>query len=178
MNPVILPEKSIVVGLDPGNEHSGIVVLRGGRVDYHAKLTNGDTRSTLQAIKLDAQEEGQLAQLAVEKIASYGMAVGQTVFDTCEWCGAFKELWGLHAHGVYRREVKMHLCGSTRAKDANIRQALIDRFGPSKEEAIGRKATPGPLYGFKGDEWAALGVALTFWETKCLLNSERRGDIK
>ena len=62
---------------------------------------------------------------------------------------------------VYRHEVKLHLCGSARAKDANVRQALIDRFGPGKELAIGRKAAPGPLYGMTGDCWAALGVAVT-----------------
>jgi hypothetical protein len=49
----------------------------------------------------------------------------------------------------------MHLCNSMRAKDANVRQALIDRFGP-----VGTKKQPGKLYGVATHYWAALGVAV------------------
>ena len=41
----------------------------------------------------------------------------------------------------------------------------IDKFGGSKETAIGKKANPGPLYGVKKDIWAALAVAVTWAET-------------
>ncbi len=44
-----------------------------------------------------------------------------------------------------RRAVKLELCADSRAKDANIRQALLDRFGGST--AIGRKAAPGRCTG-------------------------------
>ncbi len=64
---------------------------------------------------------------------------------------------------IKRLEVKIHLCHDSRAKDANIRQAILDRFG-GKEKAIGRMATPGPLMGVSGDLWAALAVAITFWD--------------
>jgi len=57
--------------------------------------------------------------------------------------------------------VKLHLTQTRRAKDANIRQALIDRYGPGKALAVGLKATPGPLYGLTGDCWSALAVAVT-----------------
>ena len=62
----------------------------------------------------------------------------------------------------------MHLCGNNSAKDSNVRQALIDRFprsGGGKTPQIGTKGDPGPLYGIKKDEWAALGVAITTLET-------------
>ncbi len=39
----------------------------------------------------------------------------------------------------------------------NIRQALIDRFGPP-----GKKKAPGATYGLSGDMWSALAVAVTF----------------
>jgi hypothetical protein len=58
----------------------------------------------------------------------------------------------------------MCLCGATKAKDSNIRQAIMDRYGSAREKAIGRKATPGPLYGVSKDIWAAIGVAITFDE--------------
>ena len=64
-----------------------------------------------------------------------------------------------------RLDVKLHLCKDSRAKDANIRQALLDRFpatGGGKTPQIGTKAQPGPLYGIKSHLWAALGVAVTF----------------
>jgi hypothetical protein len=102
--------------------------------------------------------------VAIEMIASYGMAVGCEVFETCVWIGRFMEQFGgeggLPSVRVFRRDVKTHLCNSAKAKDANIRQALIDRFGGSA--AIGKKATPGPLYGVAGDVWAALAVAVTY----------------
>lgn len=108
--------------------------------------------------------------LAVEMVACYGMAVGREVFETCVWIGRFVEAWKRTHPGeytpVYRRDVKLALCGSSRAKDANVRQALLDRFGPGKELAVGRKASPGPLYGFKADLWAALGVAVTWADSR------------
>lgn len=101
----------------------------------------------------------------IERIASYGMAVGEEVFETCVWTGCFLQAWK-NQHGsvpirLFRKDIKIHLCGSTRAKDANVRQALIDRYGPSKEVAIGSKKNPGPLYGLSKDCWAALAVAVT-----------------
>lgn len=97
--------------------------------------------------------------LACEMVACYGMPVGKTIFETCLWIGRFVEAFpGVHSL-VYRLDVKMHLCHNARAKDANIAQALMDRFGVK-----GTKANPGALYGIRGGEWAALGVALTFAE--------------
>jgi len=102
--------------------------------------------------------------LVIEKIASYGMAVGAEVFDTCIWTGRFQQLWELQneknrTEFIFRREVKVNLCGSMKAKDANIRQALIDRFG-----VVGTKNSPGYFYGFKADIWAAYAVAVTYYD--------------
>lgn len=105
--------------------------------------------------------------LAVEMIAPYGMPVGREVFETVLWIGRFMQRWEELGHPgesvrlVPRLSVKLHLCGSARAKDANVRQALIDRFGPGKEAAIGLKRSPGPLFGVTSHAWAALAVAVT-----------------
>ena len=61
-------------------------------------------------------------------------------------------------------EVKMNLCHSAKANDADIRQALIDRFGPGKQKAIGLKGSPGPLYGVSKHCWAALALAVHGYE--------------
>jgi hypothetical protein len=104
------------------------------------------------------------AELVIEKIEGYGMAVGADVFETVFWTGRFFEAWGDagSANRLARRAVKLHLCGVPQAKDANIRQALIDRFGPGRETAIGTKKAPGPLYGVATHVWSALAVAVTW----------------
>jgi len=103
--------------------------------------------------------------VAIEMVASYGMAVGAPVFETCVQIGRFIEVAGPEAAGtvhlVFQKQTRMHLCGSMRAKETNIRQALLDRFGP-----VGTKKAPGPLYGVKSHIWSALAVAVTASETK------------
>lgn len=99
--------------------------------------------------------------LAIEMVASYGMPVGAEIFKTVFWSGRFAQASSMKWELVYRKDVKMHLCGTMRAKDGNIRQALIDRFGKP-----GTKKAPGRLYGFHDDMWAALGVAVTAFDRR------------
>jgi hypothetical protein len=145
-----------LLAIDPGNTESAYLIYDtdARRVVEWRKAPNDEVLRVLDG-------GWTCDELAVEMIASYGMAVGREVFETCVWIGRFIERWrGYTPKLVYRRNVKLHLCGSARAKDANVRQALIDRFG-GKDAAVGKKATPGPLYGLAGDGWAALGVAVT-----------------
>lgn len=148
----------IVLAIDPGNEQSAYVrydtVSR--KLASFAVLSN---EVMIRMLRLDAAEAGHLA---IEMIASYGMAVGREVFETCVWIGRFIEATKTGYTLVYRRQIKMHLCGNNTAKDSNIRQALIDRFGPGRDKAIGKKKTPGPLYGVANDAWSALAVAVTW----------------
>lgn len=150
----------MILAIDPGNEQSAWCYLVDGKPVQRGKVPN---HSLLLDLRSGAV--GEISDtLAVEAIASYGMAVGKEVFDTCLWIGRFMEAWenrGGKAQLIYRKQVKLYLCESNRANDSMIRQSIIDRFGPGKDKAIGRKAEPGPLYGIKGDEWSALAVALT-----------------
>lgn len=109
-------------------------------------------------------------QPAIEMIASYGMPVGKETFETCLWIGRFLEAFG-GGELVYRKDVKLHLCHSVRAKDANVRQSLIDLFpatGGGKVKQIGTKKEPGPLYGVSSHCWSALAVAITYANTRFL----------
>jgi hypothetical protein len=124
----------------------------------HCKIGNEGMLALLPQLSMTYARRRPM--LCVERIASYGMPVGEEVFTTCIWVGRFIQAWDGQYRLVFRREVKLHLCGQSRAKDGNVRQALIDIFGPGKPKAIGTKKAPGPLYGFAGDEWAALGVAV------------------
>jgi hypothetical protein len=103
---------------------------------------------------------------AIEMIASYGMPVGASTFETCVWIGRFMQQFGaVEVDRIFRKDVKMYLCHSMRAKDANIAWAIRDRFEPTgggKNPVVGTKAHPGPLYGVAKHAWAALGVALTW----------------
>lgn len=150
-----------IIAIDPGNTQSAWCLCKDGVLVQAAKWQNEDLLNRLRT-----QQDGWCVDglLAIEMIASYGMAVGKEVFDTCLWIGRFMEAWkarGGEVRLVLRREVKLFHCHTARATDANIRAALLDRFGPGRELAVGTKRQPGPLYGIKGDEWSALAVALT-----------------
>jgi hypothetical protein len=147
----------IVIGLDPGTTESAWVVLGDGVPHSHAKEVNA------QVLKRLRGEWMQGPVLAIEDIASMGMAVGREIFETVKWIGRFAEAWdrrGGVVRLIYRREVKQFLCESSKASDSNIRAAIIDRYG-GQAAAIGLKRSPGPLYGIKADRWSALAVALT-----------------
>lgn len=157
-----------VLAIDPGPEWSAWVVWCPNSQQVLAKgyEANADLRARIY-------REGHIMAdtLAIEQIASYGMAVGAEVFQTCVESGRFAEAWqgrfteptmavANHLRPVAwipRLRVKLELCQSLRAKDSNIRQALIDRFGPP-----GTKKAPGRLYGISSHLWAALAVAVTW----------------
>ncbi len=149
-----------VLAIDPGPTESAFVCLRGG--DHLGEFEKLPNQQLLD--KLDrACWVGDV--VVIEMIASYGMAVGAEVFETCVWIGRFMQACGkTPVHRLTRNQIKNHLCHSSKAKDANIRQALIDRFGGA--DAIGKKAKQGPLYGVSGDVWAALAVAVTYMDQR------------
>ena len=95
--------------------------------------------------------------LAIEGFQSFGMPVGKEVFDTAYYIGRLMQIaedLGSKTRMVYRSDVKLHHCLTPRAKDANIRQAMLDRFG-----AQGTKKNPGKTYGISKDMWSALAIA-------------------
>lgn len=161
-----------ILAIDPGTTRSAYVVFDDGLILDHGILPNGEMLDRIHewsepvdhhTVAYTASCPSLLPEvLAIEMIASYGMAVGKEVFETCVWIGRFIEAFQGDYAMVYRKDIKLFLCGTTKAKDPNIRQALIDRYGGSKEAAVGTKHFPGPLYGIKADEWAALAVAVTF----------------
>ena len=152
----------IVIGLDPGTEQSALVTYDGTSILAHDTLVNKSVLECLGAI----HDRWHTVILAIEQIESMGMPVGKETFETVFWSGRFAQAWAPRLWDrVTRRQVKQHLCFSIRATDANIRQALYDRFGPGKTKAVGTKKAPGPLYGLKGHEFAALAVAVTYYDS-------------
>lgn len=153
----------LILAIDPGPVESALVLY-----DPAAKRPVWARMQRNEDVDFFGVEPAG-TRLAIEKIASYGMAVGESVFETCVVSGRLLERWEQldgNWDRIPRMAVKMHLCGSSRARDSNIRQALIDRYGGTRAAAIGTKKAPGPLYGFADDLWAALALAVTAAETK------------
>jgi hypothetical protein len=147
----------MIIAIDPGPTESALIVWDGVSVCLKNKMDNESVLAIVRDIGAD-----QHNICVIEQIASYGMAVGAEVFETCFWSGRFAEAFGaVRVNRITRSEVKIHLCHSMRARDGNVRRAVIDRFG-GKVAAIGNKKAPGPLYGISGDCWAALAVAVTW----------------
>lgn len=159
-----------VLAIDPGPDKSAWLVLDVRSGDAVADFGHWPNEDVLDLCRMALETHVgrhprpivrmDPSALVIEKVEGFGMPVGREVFETVYWSGRFAEAaHPLPVSRIGRKAVKLHLCGSMRAKDPNIRQALIDRYGGST--AIGRKATPGPLYGVSGDVWSALAVAVT-----------------
>lgn len=153
----------MILAIDPGNEQSAYVVAdKDLKPIQFGKIYNEELKELIKG-----GEFKDCNHVAIEMIASYGMAVGKTVFETCVWIGRFMELleteYALKTTWVYRREVKLNLCNSTRANDSNVMQALIDRFAPyTRNKGKGVKKEPGFFYGFRADIWAAYATLITY----------------
>lgn len=149
-----------ILALDPGCTQSASLCWDGRTVSEASICQNADMLLYLRSFTLAASEE-----LHVEMISSYGMPVGREVFDTCLWIGRFIEAWEMatkrQATLVYRQQIKLHHCHSARAKDANVRRALIDKYGKP-----GTKKEQGVTYKLKSHLWAAFALATYAVEAK------------
>lgn len=151
-------EGKLILSIDPGNEKTGYALMRGKNVGKFGVEENWDMLSFI------SENSDTIDILAYEMIASYGMPVGKDIFQTCLWIGRFIQEFEKESVPIYRKDVKLHLCGTFRAKDSNIRQAIIDKYSPEgggKTPQVGTKSKPGPLYGVNSHIWPAIGVGLT-----------------
>lgn len=149
----------MIIAVDPGRLESGWCVVDPTTLfpTSIGKSPNDDLRGILTAARSRHRD-----RIVIEMIASYGMPVGVDVFETVRWVGRFEEMAYPHpVELVYRRDVKLHLCHSAKASDANVVQALVDRFASGvRNRGKGTKAFPGWFYGFKGDAWQAYALAV------------------
>lgn len=166
-----------VIAIDPGNIQSALCII------------DIETLKPLEFVKADNAEikeillarAGEDSLVAIEMIASYGMAVGRDVFDTAVWIGRFFEVACSKTITdpdlVYRMEEKNHICHSSKANDSTIRRALIDRFAKHDlKNGKGTKKNPDWFYGFKADIWAAYAVGLTYIETHMIKQEENHNE--
>jgi hypothetical protein len=150
-----------VLAIDPGNTQSAWLLYDR---NIEAPKDFGIESKTELLLRIKNFKAKSTTRLAVL------MRFGKSVFDTCVWIDRLIDAWGWPTYTqIYRLDVKMHLCHDSRAKDGNIRQAIIDRYpasGGGKIPQIGTKKQPGLLYGIKKDLWSALAIAITVSEQK------------
>jgi hypothetical protein len=118
-----------IIAIDPGPEKSAIVDY-----DPHRKLVLESRIENNETVLkwLRHPRNFKPCPLVIEMIGHYGMPVGKDIFQTCVWIGRFIEAWGPGWELLPRPQIKLHLCGTALAKDRNVRQALIDKFGGEK----------------------------------------------
>lgn len=149
-----------VLAIDAGNIESAYIIFDTiiNRVVQKGFMNNDTFLEEISKSKFD--------EVAIEKIVSLGAVAGQTTFDTAFMNGRlyqfFKDKFNLIPNLYSRLDIKMHLCLTTRAKDPNIRGALINRFGePStKKNPHDRynELTDGIYFGTHF--WSCLAVAM------------------
>lgn len=148
-----------VLALDPGDTQTGYCFIDAETL-RPIRFGKEDNQRVLLLVQLEAYD-----LLVSERVASYGMAVGRSVFETCEWVGRYTQASHAPVVYIYRQEEKIHICHDSRAKDSNIRRALIDRFAQHDlKNGRGTKKKPDWFYGFKKDVWAAYAAGITYIE--------------
>lgn len=159
-----------ILAIDPGNTESGYAVIEmpDFKLIEFGKIKNEELLDMLLNNYFYICD-----RVAIEMVACYGMPVGKDVFETCVWIGRFVQaLIGEYdvsnesfINYVYRKEEKLTLCGNLKAKDANIRQALINRYAKHNfKSGKGTKNNPDTFYGVANDMWQAIAVGVTYYE--------------
>jgi hypothetical protein len=143
-----------VIGIDPANKQSAFCAFNGRMIQCELIDNQNFFNEVLRSFV-----NNNIDMVYIETIQAMGMPSGAAVFETCFYIGRLQLLCEQNKipyEMVKRTEIKLHHCNTTRAKDTNIRQALIDRFGDK-----GTKKEPGFFFGISGnDQWSACAIAL------------------
>lgn len=177
------------LAIDPGDTHSGWVAYTRDEDELGYLKLHGygkDKNSKLRKAMHKAVKGLRKTHLAIETPRPSGMPVGAETMETMVQIGRFLQMWPGPWTYVFRPDVKIYVCGAVNAKDSNVRQSLIDRFGGDSIALGGKKCEkckgkgwfgagrptcpecegscweipPGPLAEMARDAWAALGVAV------------------
>lgn len=144
----------MILAIDVGTTETGYCLIE---KETYKPIKFGKI-SNEELLKIVKEEEYD--ELVYEEFQSYGMPIGISTITSITWNGRYIQSAldrNKKVGFVYRKEEKINLCNSMKAKDSNIRQALIDRFGE-----VGVKANKGFFYGFKKDIWSAFAVGCTY----------------
>lgn len=166
----------LLLGIDPGTTQSAYALYAVG-----AKAASLSKKADNLVILNDLKNLSFVADFMVmEQLKAYGHA-SDSLFFTAMWTGRFISAWlsgdkeGERYTLLPRKTIVAQLCGTVRAKDKDVRMALVDYFtsigakqGGGKIPVIGTKKSPGTLFGYSQDRWAALSAAVCWHQfTAC-----------
>lgn len=125
-----MSKKNVIICFDPGNDLTGWCV-------YSVEdkiLFYKNKESNLEVIKKFKEffQKYNVLQVGIEYPSSYGMSVGQSLYDTCTFIGILIQISkdnNANPELVFRKSVKMFLCNSVRAKDAEVNLRVREYFG-------------------------------------------------
>ncbi len=183
-----------ILAIDPGSVKTAYILLdRETKAPLEfGKILNTEMREELIAMNFD-----DIQSIQCEFPKPRGQLASTHLFETVMWIGRYTELlfdMGYDIEYFDRKDVKMTICGTTKANDSQIRSALIDIYGGERiaiggkkcktcngKGYIGRDKTQchqcngagvespkGPLRGISEDVWAALGIAISYIEMQRL----------
>jgi len=149
-----------LLAIDSGNIQSAYIIFDTfeNRVVKKNLLQNEEFLLKLKDLQFD--------EVAIEKIVSLGMPIGNTTIDTIFFNGRLHEFFlnnfFLKPNWYTRMDIRMHLCLTTRAKDGNVRAALINRFGEPSTKKLSHNIyneLEDKIY-FGTHFWSCLAVAM------------------
>ena len=194
--------KTQILAIDPGNTKSGVVLFSVDKTDiYGIKISDFNGGMDNEEL-LDYIEANKFCNcyVVIECMKPQGMNLSGESMETLIFIGRLCERIdmiererdiGLDWTYVFRQQAKLHLCGQARAKDANVSQALRDRFGGCQKpikcdsckgkgksgrgkdrqpcadcDGSGLERIAGPLHKISNHAWAALAVGIWFADNK------------
>lgn len=160
--------KHVIMGIDPGPKTHGVVVYEASarRVLWSHKAAT--TEAISEALIDHAPDDVVIERPAA--MGTIGPGIVGHMLDTAWAAGELAQMVradAIDVHTMTRREVLRHLgvLSGTGSADSRVRRACIaDHETPGGPPAVGRKATPGPLYGVSSHAWQALGAVLAWLE--------------
>ena len=74
-----------ILAIDPGDKESAYCFVDSDTLEpgFFGKVPNEELLAYINTFTYD--------RVVIERISSYGMAVGRNVFETCEWVGRFTQ---------------------------------------------------------------------------------------
>lgn len=152
-----------ILGVDPGTTKTAWIIFETEKF----KILDFGINENLVVVESIISPSAKIDVMAIELIKSYGNVMGDSVIETCIWTGRFIQACPFPWVTIPRKTVVTELCHNPRAKDSNVRQAIIDLYRelyaiPNPKDVIGKKSSPGPLYGVTADVWSALAIVICY----------------
>tara|TARA_R100000808_G_C2154855_1_gene166278 strand:+ start:10007 stop:10600 length:594 start_codon:yes stop_codon:yes gene_type:complete len=142
----------MLIAIDAGTTHSGYAALDNSVSPPNIIEQGWIPNEELHTILIGTNIAHPDSEVVIEDVSSYGMPVGYDVFQTVRWTGRFDSVFDFKVWYLTRPTVKAALCGDARAKDGNVRQAVIDRYGGDQLAIGGKKCVDCKGKGWRGRE--------------------------